>query len=478
MSAERLLWLLPLAVWVAVQRFSPSLLAFAVSAVVATGAVVVVSNHALGALCVLAALFPFQLQLPAVLYRYGVPADILRPAAAWKEIVVIGVLVAGFRHARRSGLDGLDRLILLFLAIVVFYAAVPTLIGAAAPTGLVARAAGIRQVAGFLLLFLGCRHIEIDERTRRRVCGGVLVAAIVLGLGAVAQKIDFTTFARFNNETLGVRQYADQVRGFDTQSRALDFTETGRPGSFAGSANTLAGYLIVPFALGLARLRSSPRPWVALATTASVVGAILSATRGAVVAMAIATVVILWSHHGATSRQRTRLAVLAVVGILVLAPTAVGSGLIGRFADVSKDVNSTEQAHRFGIERGFELMLARPLGLGIGTTTGVGERFGTVSTVNDNQYILVANELGIAAALVFVAITVATLHGLWRRRAAVSALGPSAALAGLAVVGLFAIVYEDLVMSWTLWMLVGFELSTIASATSAEPAQRRAVATQ
>jgi len=173
--------------------------------------------------------------------------------------------------------------------------------------------------------------------------------------------------------------------------------------------------------------------------------------------MAIAFAVIWWARE-TTAVQRFRLSLLVLGGVVVLIPLAIGSGLIDRFSEVDKEADPTEQGHRAGIERGVGLLAERPLGLGLGTTTGTGARFGGISSVNDNQYVIVANELGVVAGIVFVGITIRTIGALSRRRWS-PAVAPLAGLVGFSAIGLFSIVYEDLALSWSLWLLVGLALS-------------------
>jgi hypothetical protein len=461
---ERLIWLVPVAVFLFVKQSPPDRPLLAVTVILAIGASIVVSRHPLGALCALAALLPWQLQIPALLYRLGVPADVLRPLAAWKETIVIGVLIAAYPNMKERGLDSIDRLVVGFLAIVFVYAAFPRVFSSTAPTDLITRVAGIRQSAGFLLLFLGCRHLTVDDRTRRRAVAGVLIAGVVLASGAVVQKVSTQWFADFNTKTLAVPTYAAEVRNVDTENRSFNYLDSTRPGSFYGSGNALAGYLVVPFALGLGLLRSSPRPWIGVATAAAAIGAVLSATRAAIIAMAICVVVALWTRSRGDPRHRSRLTLLILGGLAVLIPVAASTGLASRFSEVTQEADTSQQgAHRAGIERGVDLLVSKPLGLGLGTTTGTGARFGSTSTVNDNQYVIVGNEVGVVAAVVFSAITIGTIVSLWRRRSTPSVVGPAAGLIGLSIVGLFSIIYEDIGLSWTLWIMVGIELPRVAA---------------
>src|SRR6266511_2249635 len=164
-DAYGLAWLAPFAVAAFVVVASPSQLDTAVAALVGLAVVVLVARRPDVGLLALIALLPFHSFFLSWIYALGAPESIVRPLGAWKEAVTIGVIVAGVRGLRSRGrrLDRLDFVGLAYVAVVAFYALVPRLFAASAPTGANERFLAFRASAFFVLLLLAARHAVLPE---------------------------------------------------------------------------------------------------------------------------------------------------------------------------------------------------------------------------------------------------------------------------------------------------------------------------
>lgn len=150
--------------------------------------------------------------------------------------------------------------------------------------------------------------------------------------------------------------------------------------------------------------------------------------RGAWLALAAGLVIVfgLWLLRNTTSQRKTAFisVVLAMVvlgglfylGLRLSTPLManLGNGLGRRLASLADPFNTPEIRARLHMwERAWALVRSHPLGIGIGTTGGVGQRFAGFGVV-DNLYLKLSVELGWMGLLLFgIIIWQATRHA-WR----------------------------------------------------------------
>ena len=119
--------------------------------------------------------------------------------------------------------------------------------------------------------------------------------------------------------------------------------------------------------------------------------------------------------------------------------------------------NTTEHVDAFW--NGLHIIAEHPLGLGVGTSAGVGQRFQVQgTTITENYYEQVGVEIGVIGMVLFVALTLMLLNRLRRATLAISDLGIGAvrtAVWGLVVGAFFLHAWTDFATAWTFWALAG-----------------------
>ena len=143
---------------------------------------------------------------------------------------------------------------------------------------------------------------------------------------------------------------------------------------------------------------------------------------------------------------------------MVLAPVAVGTGLVERAGDVTDSSDESTSGHIDGLWRGIDALIAEPLGRGLGTSAGVGQRFGGApAVITENYYLQVGVEMGVAATALFALLVFAIARGLTREseHGGDEIAGARGAFIGLAVGALLLHVWIDIAVSWTAWGVAG-----------------------
>ena len=160
------MWLAPVAVYLTL-KYLPRLAIIDVPTLIAMivglGIVVLVARRPAPGLLLFGLLLPFNLVFFAQLYAWGVPAQLIKPLLWWKELILVGVVVAGIQGFIRSGRkpDRLDVVALSFVSLVGIYALFPRLFSAIAPMDSEVRQQGFRFSALFVVLLLAARYAEL-----------------------------------------------------------------------------------------------------------------------------------------------------------------------------------------------------------------------------------------------------------------------------------------------------------------------------
>jgi hypothetical protein len=481
---QRWVWVLPVLVALTLRTASADQIQRIVEAIVGVGVIFLAYRAPGRAILVLVALLPFHLLGLALLYRVGLPAGVVRGLGAWKEGLGLGVaasaIVASIRYRQR--VDLIDKLAFAYLIIVTFYLAFPRLI---APPGLLTPGAPLtwnlrflayRSDVAFVLVFLAARHAPVGPEFRGRLVRVVLVTGTVVAALGILHFLAPSTWTNFVLETARVPQYETNVirlspAGLDSLLHELNVTPV-RAGSVLLSPFSLGDYLLISFAFAIeivTRARASALAHLAVAVIG--IGLVMTFARAGVLGGLVIILVATRPLPGRTGSARLRFAVLALIVFVLAAPGLYQTRLSGANGG---SASSTE--HIRETTTGLVNLTKKPLGSGLGTAPGVGDRFSTPQTiVSDNSYVQVGNELGILTMLVFVALLVALVPKL-RAAAGVDpsdmlSAGARAACIGLIVSGLFHHVWIDFPVSWTLWLTAGLALGVSDRLTS-EPQGR------
>lgn len=476
-SPERLAWLAPPGVFVAV-LLSPVPIEMMVAGVLGLGLILVLARRPMIPLIGLVVGLPVSQLVLAALFRIGVPRALVRPLGQWKEAAVAAVVLAALARWRRDKppLDLLDKLALGYVAIGVVYLVLPGLF-VAAPAGLTftGRFFGFRSDVVYVLILLAARHLRLDRSQLRALLWAALGAMVMAGSVGVFEWLASDSWNRFVIETLRVPRYRLDVLGLDPRQegqRLYDIRTYGEVGgrSFVRVGTILLTHLAAGFylAAGIALaveliVRGRARRWIVVGCGVMAAGLVFTQTRAGLLAAAVAVLLAVRPMRGKSRANRIRFA-LALCGMAVFAiPAIVSAGLSDR---LSGDENS-DDAHRESFTRGISTIVDNPLGRGLATAAGGGQRVGSTDVViTENQYLQIGVQLGVPAMALYVGLVLILPRYLLRpsglsggadddpdEDAAVSAV--RIMFIGLCVGGFFLQPFIEFAVSWTAWALVG-----------------------
>lgn len=485
-----IVWALPVIVIFAIY-FSPRQLLSAQTAMtglLALGLLVLASRRPDRSLLALIILLPFQGLILSKAWALGAPASLVSHLGAWKETLALGVIVAGARSFIASGrrADTLDRVALAFIGTVALYALLGPQIAPGAPSGSNVRLLGFRELGGFVLLLLGARHAPLGPRFVERAGRVLLAVATVISAIAVFEAINPDRWNQFVVQTIRYPAYQEAVLHASANlTSVITYGSIGggkfvRVGSVFTNELTLAWFLVLPFALALERVvrRASRLALPIMLLLGAVL--LLTQTRSAIVAAAIVAFLALARAAGRPRHWRTQAALLLAGVALIAIPAAFATGFADRAAATGSQRDNSSAGHISGIYTGLDTVAAHPLGLGLGTAAGTGQRLARQKLViPENGYLDIGVQLGLLGMAVFIALTVVLLR--WLRRAALREPDPLVtatwgAGVGLAVAALFLQPWLDFSVTWSFWGIagatigLGFQRATVGSPRAAAPA--------
>lgn len=389
----------------------------AVAAVAGGLAVAWLAREPARALRWLICFLPFTIVAFSFLYKVGVPIQVVRPMAFWKEALLVAVVVAGVLKARTAGskADVLDAFCLAYVALGTAYLVLPDVFvdGPGAEIAFGTRVQGFRTDVAYVLLFLGARHARMPgDQVLRCARAFAFVCGIIAAVG-VFEFLASSTWNDFVVNTLGTARYrVDLLRVPFTDSSLYDvrtYTSVAgrqvlRVGSVLLGFQPAAFTMVVGTAI-LAELqlrRGTGRTgWVALALPLVAAGVVLTQTRSAVLALATVLGLVVLRLPGRQVMARVRMT-LVVGGLALLAlPIVFAIGLADRLG--GKDDNSSNTAHANSTRNGFEVLLDTPLGNGLSTAAGAGQRNdATTAQISENQLLQIGTQIGLAGLVLWI----------------------------------------------------------------------------
>ncbi len=374
---------------------------------------------------------------------------------AWKEIIMaIATLLVVLRYGQRLVRDfRRDPLIILCGLYVVLHIvlALPSANGGlAAIAGLMV---DLRYIVYFVLVYVVTRY---NPQYRARLWHTAAIGAAVVLEFLLAQFVlptDFLKYLGYNETTIAPYMLVDMNPAF------VRYNSTLR------GPNPLGAYAIIVVSVAVAwwlvrmkKLRD--RWWLVLPAFYSVVGLVavwVSYSRSALVAAAGSIGLVAVLQLGCRVSRRVWLA-----GIGIMIACAAGLHLIRGtefFHTVIVHDNPATGAHATSnddhaksLSAGIMRVAQQPLGAGVGTT-GSAAAYGSTPYIIENQYVMVAHEVGWLGLVLFMVIYVLVLHGLWRQRRQWYAVGLWASGIGLAFVGIVLPVWADDTVSIVWWGL-------------------------
>ncbi|MEY2475433.1 MAG: hypothetical protein QOG87_748 [Actinomycetota bacterium] len=462
---------LPIACFLSVRRLPESLLILGIGGALAVGGLVLVMRWPERSMIVLICVVPFQTVALALLYRFGAPGPLVRGLAAYRDLIVIGLAVVALRNFRRtnSRADALDRVAIAFLVLLAAYLLVPALfVRPDLWTPGLRKSFNVRLLAfrldgGFVLLFLAARHAGFPSAFSRRLLNLMLIVGAIAAATIVFEFLWSTAWNTFAVNTVQLPRYEREVlqifdRGlFDIRSSmSLGGREVVRPGGSFFDPLQAGFFPLVALAAGVELVVRRAREGAYLLLPLVSVAIILTFVRSAVLAAAV----LIGMAMARAGRGRVRFSLVLAPGIIALLLVAVSSGFVTRVTG-SDESNSF---HVSGFQQGMKGLALDPMGRGLGSAAGIGDRFAVATKLTtESAYFQVGTEVGVIGMAMFIVMIVLLLRKLaWAARADPDNWMAGAALplgVALAVGGVFLHIWLGLALGLSFWGAAGLALA-------------------
>jgi hypothetical protein len=404
----------------------------------------------------------------------GVPSEVARTLAAWKELAVLGVFVAVvarmFLHkGPHTSVQAVDVVVMGFVALNLAMLAGGDVWFVEQPRPIPMRLYGLRESCFFLLLYAAGRSTpelaDDDFVLRRFVALGVTLSVLALFESAFVSADVFAV--------LGVPLYFQDFLGMEMMSEGTQFglpqfyfTLVGghtvqRAGSAFLSSQALAvSFLLIMPAATLRMYGRQRRPSVGqwLVYLLLWAGLFASITRMTTVTCIVIVAVLLVLLR--------RFDVLALFIGASLAATVVAIVFVPGFAEFVWQTLTwqtlSSASHTRDWVRAYYTIAANPLGAGLGTADLTPLRFGYQTLTGDNLLLKYGVELGLPGMLTFAALLVGILANAWTvSRRAISpahrdlALLTLATTLGIVINGLTAVLLSLPFLAYLYFWLAG-----------------------
>ena len=375
---------------------------------------------------------------------------------AWKEMLMLVALVLlAIDYTRHKAWRAAFKDVLLWL--IAGYAALHLLLLVVYRLPANAVIAGLmidlRYLAYFALVYLFLKAYPVYKESFLRIA--MIGAAIVVGFAVLQLALprNFLTYFGYGDSTIEPYITIDKNPAFVRENSTLR------------GPNPLGAYAIIVLA-GAAAFWITQRKKLSDRNTrylliffavAGFVALVVSYARSAWIGAVVAALVLFGVKYKnmVTWRKAGYIAIaIAILGGIVYAArntSFVQNALIHNNPTTGASVDSNAQ-HLESVTNGVSLMLAHPLGQGVGSS-GSASLFTNTPTVIENQFLFVAHETGWLGLALFIAITWVVLARLWRKRADWMALAAFSSGIGLVVVGLMLPVWADDTVSIVWWGL-------------------------
>jgi hypothetical protein len=189
-----------------------------------------------------------------------------------------------------------------------------------------------------------------------------------------------------------------------------------------------------------------------------------SYSRSALVAAVAAFAVLAWWLAG--KRERQWLATSAVVAVVLAAGFVYierNSSLVQEEVFHTNSHSSSPQTsntvRRSALREGWHDVTRQPLGRGVGTAGPASTHNDHPARIAENYYIQIAQEAGILAAALFIAINILVALQLWQRRQELLPQVLLVSLLGISLVNMVSHAWADDTLSLLWWGLAGVALA-------------------
>jgi len=411
----------------------------------------------------------------AQLWEVGVRGNALDAVAAWKEVLLLAVLlVVGWNVRRLPAVGAADVLAVAYAVVIVVYALLPADwldSGATTEGELLALRHHLLPVAGYAL-----GRLVAEAFGERRSLGG-LVALTAAGV-AVVGLLDLGLLSLQAWRESGVpgwfrEQLALDYEGLSGLPENWVFNTGDEENPIRRLVSTFLSPLASAYVLVVALLYVLSRRfrwWWGVLALVLYAGLLYTHTRAAFAALALGLLVL------ALAQRRVAPAVLAV------ATAAVGAAFLVAYPSIGPSTSYTSEelewlrqnaaenpgadsgafdpdepstaSHWRNLRDGLQEVWEQPRGYGLGNAGVVAKRTGVEIRGGESTYVELGIDAGVAGLTAFVLWSLALLRGLWRREAWLAA-----AFVAVLFLGLQTDVIGVHWLAVTLWAAAGIAVS-------------------
>jgi hypothetical protein len=409
----------------------------------------------------------------ASLYRAGVRGSTLTTIAAWKEILLAVALARVIQEALRERRmpfrpGAADWLALAFGALVVVYALIPqSALDGNAGRHAVALAArhDLVPVGAF---FLG-RSLRLGRDDLRRLAWTLLgTAGFVAAIGIVDVYAVPISWWRTN----GVVDYFHKQLGYHYNGTGgLPENFVYNTGSEQHFLRRLVSTFLSPLASGylmVVALLLLPRRRLALALGAlAFAGLLFTFSRSSLVALAGGLVVLALAARDVRPVALAALVAGVAVGWAYVFPHVGPTGhwtkhdlvlqrrharaSVGASGNALSEREPSLHEHWTALKDGVHTVVHHPQGFGLGNVGQTASRTGTPLKAGESNYTEVGAETGLLGMLLWIALSLAILAGLWRARS----VRMAAVFAAVLALSIQTDVIGDPWVAYVVWALAG-----------------------
>jgi uncharacterized protein YjeT (DUF2065 family) len=460
-----------------------SRVAYVIGALAGAGLVAVVARYPQRAVLVLVTLLPFDQYAMAALYRLGMPAAALRALRYWPEAVLAGLALVALWVWQRSSrrVDALDWAVLAYVGLGTAYLLAPGFFvgnAAGADLSLATRGLGWHTDVMYIAVVAIARRIPFSADQKAALVRRVVLVGVVLALLGLFEFVQPASWNHLATAVLQVPTYQAEVLGAlpgntSLNSVVLYVVLGGHKVARVGSVldyETLGFYLAI--CLGLMAewlVRRRGGRWGPPAFLVLALGLLVTQTRSALIAGAVAVAMAFRPRPGRVRAERRRLG-RALLVVVAAAAVLILFGHVG--ARLGGDAAS-DSAHLSSGEAGLKVILDNPFGRGLATAAGAGQTAATEGqahniVVAENQLLQIAMQLGFVGLALF-ALVLGLLIARTERLSSPFAAAAENSLAGLLIGGLFLQPFITDPVSITMFVLLAVAVPGPGCALSSGP---------
>jgi len=392
------------------------------------------------------------LHTPVSVWLSSLLPDFTNYIKAWKEVLLfVGLAIAAvliFKYKKTVPHKKLVALVLIYSLLHVFMIAVNY-------KGLFASIAGLMIDLRYLVYFaLVLFAINLDPSFKQKFLKISFIGAGIVTIFALLQVYilpnDFLSLLGYSKATILPYMTIDQNENYI------------RINSTLRGPNPLGAYAIMVIAILASWLTVNHRKldtkksiYVSLILVGGLVSLWSSYSRSALMAAVIAIVFLAFNRFNVSKKNLSIFAVIAVaLGGMIFAmrgTSFVSQVFLHDNTAIIDNLNSNE-GHASSLATGWDLMVANPFGVGVGTT-GSASMHTDSSLIIENQYLFVAHEVGWLGLALFIGITVLLSIKLWKRQTDWLSISVLASGIGIYMIGFFLPVWVDDTVSIIWWGL-------------------------